>query len=680
MKLKALLSHLRLALRGPAAGMELDERISQLTGLADPSRLYSALWESTTDAVIVIDQDNRIRHANRALREVLGYEPEEVVDQDIGMLQPPSVRQRHRAAMQRYLQTGQRTRDWRAFESTGLHREGHEVPLEISFSQVPTDRGALLAGFLRDVSARKQAEQALKLSEERLKLSMEAAGLGVWEWDIERDQLQGCPVARAALGIAVSRPVRFAALLARLHPADREQVEATVRRALQRPDGFRFEARVAGAAPGERWVMARGRAIGAAEGGATRMVGVLLDITERKAAERSRLEVEARLHEKQRLEAIGTLAGGIAHDFNNVLASILGNAAIALDELPAGHSLQESLEQIQRAGLRARDLVRQILAFSRRGPLNLVAQPLAPVVQETLTLLRATLPAAVRLQQRLPAEPVHALADATQVEQVLMNLCTNAWHALNGRAGTIVVGLDVAPPTVQREAPCAHLWVQDDGCGMDAALRDRIFEPFFTTKASGQGTGLGLAVVHGIVSAHNGFVRVDSEPGRGSTFHVYLPLALPSHDQPSGAARPLPPQRLPVPGRGEQVLYVDDDEVMVLMVERLLQRCGFRVCCVNSGDKAAALVRDQPDRFDAVVCDFNMPGLSGVDVARSIRGLRPGLPVVLSSGSLTAEVQQAAREAGVDVFLKKEDTFEALAPLLGALFQARAAGSSARVR
>ena len=385
--------------------------------------------------------------------------------------------------------------------------------------------------------------------------------------------------------------------------------------------------------------------------------------------DRERRSLETQLRESQRIESIGTLAGGIAHDFNNILAAILGNVALAREDIGPNHPAHRSLEEIRKAGSRARDLVQQILAFGRRQPHSLKAQPLQPLVEEAVTLLRSTLPSSVTLLCRQSPQPLHAQADATQIHQVLMNLCTNAWHALQGRAGEIVVGLEpwTIPATVGRggnkslvPGAYAHLWVQDTGSGMDAATRARIFEPFFTTKPTGQGTGLGLSVVHGIVASHRGAIHVESAPGRGTTVHLYLPTTDAAPMTPEPPARAVADDR----GQGQHVLYVDDDEVIVVMVERLLTQAGYRVASFTDGRAAVAAVQAAPASFDLVITDFNMPSFTGTDVARAVAAIRADLPVVISSGYISEELQAAATTANVRGLLQKQNTLEELLPLV----------------
>ena len=454
-----------------------------------------------------------------------------------------------------------------------------------------------------------------------------------------------------------------------------------IRSALQRHEAVGAELLNVGRNGLAYWVEVQVVPLVNAQGRMTHLVAVQRDITERRRSEDERRVLERQLREAQKMESIGTLAGGIAHDFNNILAAILGNVALASQDLHAGHAALDSLDQIRRASLRARSLVQQILTFSRRQPQELVGQPLQPVLEETLSLLRATLPAGVQLDTVLASEALAVEADATQLQQVVMNLCTNAWHALPGGRGRIEVGLaaldaeaalrlDAGLAGRERPAgPCAHLWVRDNGSGMEAALVERIFDPFFTTKPVGQGTGLGLSVVHGIVRGHRGSITVDSTPGVGTTFHVMLPLvsAAPAlAGLPLGAASVSASLSLSAsaPGVGQTVLYVDDDEVMGLMVQRLLERAGYAVTVCLSPEQALAWVQAQPQAFNVVVSDFNMPQMSGAQLAAQLLRLRPGLPIIISSGFITDDLRIEALRLGVRALLKKEQTLEGLVDLV----------------
>jgi CheY-like chemotaxis protein len=303
---------------------------------------------------------------------------------------------------------------------------------------------------------------------------------------------------------------------------------------------------------------------------------------------------------------------------------------------------------------------------------------LQPVIHETLDMLRAAMPAQVELHVDLPAEPIHVCADATQIQQIVMNLCTNAWHALPLGHGRIEVGLaaeaagpagsvDAAStwPSALLAGPRAHLWIVDTGSGMDEATLGRVFEPFFTTKQVGHGTGLGLAVVHGIVSVHGGAIQVDSTPGAGSRFDVWLPL----QETPTGDADSAHVELVAPHGSGEHVLCVDDDPAMVLMVDGLLRRAGYRVTTFEQPAAALARVLADPGAFDIVVTDFNMPEMNGMELAIALARAAPRLPVIITSGFISDEMRQQAGELHVGALLQKEYTLERLAGLVHAVLE-----------
>jgi PAS domain S-box-containing protein len=421
------------------------------------------------------------------------------------------------------------------------------------------------------------------------------------------------------------------------------------------------------------------------------LLGINRDISEQKRAEAARASLEAQLRESQKMQAIGTLAGGIAHDFNNIIAAILGNAELARQDVSADSRVRESVEEIRKAAVRGREVVQQILSFSRRRPTARRPVALGPIVEESVRLLRATLPARVALEIRCDADVPMALADDTQIEQVLINLATNAMQAMQGGPGRIEIRLDTvlldaalagARPGL-RALYAAHpgrtprLAVRDDGAGMDAATLERIFEPFFTTKPQGEGTGLGLSVVHGIVLGHEGAIVVESEPGKGTTFTLYLPEA---EAQPN-AARPTAAGNeaaAPAAGAGERILYLDDDEALVFLVQRMLQRRGYRVSGYSSPKEALAALKTDPAGFDLVVSDYNMPGISGLEVARAVRDIRADLPVVIASGFIDEQLHAQSAGAGVREMIFKADAVEDLCNAIARRAQAGSAKAPKR--
>jgi len=407
---------------------------------------------------------------------------------------------------------------------------------------------------------------------------------------------------------------------------------------------------------------------------------VLSDITERRQAEVAHDLLEARLHESQKMEALGTFAGGVAHDFNNALAMIIGNVELARQDVGPGHAALASLEEIGKASRRAKDLVRQILAFSRHQKLERKATSLTPVVLESARLLRAGLPAKVSLNVDCRADTPAVLADAMQVSQILLNLCGNALHTVQdqGRAGAIEIRLQAH---TQREARSdlrpgryACLTVRDNGAGMDEATRARIFEPFFTTKQVGEGTGLGLAVVYSIVQAHEATIEVESTPGQGSAFHIYFPAA--EAHVPADTAQAT--DAAAIDGNGRHILYVDDEEGIILLMQRLLERQGYRVSAYTDPREALAAARANAGQFDLVVTDYNMPHMSGLELAQALREIRADLPVVLTSGYLTDELRAKAPAAGIRELIHKPNTVDELCAAVARFANAQGgtAGSS----
>ncbi len=372
-----------------------------------------------------------------------------------------------------------------------------------------------------------------------------------------------------------------------------------------------------------------------------------------------RQQLEEQLRQSQKMEAIGQLAGGIAHDFNNILAAISGNTELALEDTASDHPAREFLEEIRNSSARAKRLVQQILAFSRRQPLDRRVISLEPIIEESTDLLRASLPASVGLDMEVDAGVPPVLADATQMHQVLVNLCTNAWHALEGQSGRIVVRLksvaltadSVKPLVGLRPGNFVYLSVSDTGIGMDAATRARIFEPFFTTKEPGKGTGLGLSVVHGIVQGHDGAIVVRSQPGEGTVFEIYFPAATAIEET---AAAPAPALR----GQGQHILFLDDEAPLVTLAQRLLERRGYRFSGFTRASEALRAFAEKPEEFQLVITDLSMPGASGLHFASDILKLRPDVPVVLCSGHVTEELREHARRAGIREVLYKPNTVD----------------------
>lgn len=362
------------------------------------------------------------------------------------------------------------------------------------------------------------------------------------------------------------------------------------------------------------------------------VISSVVDISTRRQAERERRLLEDQLRQAQKMEAIGRLAAGVAHDFNNVLAAIVGFAELALDADSVA-ARRDDVREILSAAERGRQLVDRILRFGRRQEVELRPLPLADTVAEAARLLRATLPASIDLQLRLEGAPATILADATSIHQILLNLVTNASHAMPA-GGRVEIGVrdfyvrdsvSRAHPEL-REGPYALLSVRDTGLGMDADTRARAFEPFFTTKPAGEGSGLGLAMVHALVRDHGGATWIESAPGEGTTVNVLVPVPAASAEVEPTAATGA------ATGRGERILLVDDEPALAESGRRRLERLGFRVEAFSSPVAALEAVRAAPARADLVLSDLSMPGLSGLDLARALAEIRDDLPVLLLSG------------------------------------------------
>jgi PAS domain S-box-containing protein len=397
----------------------------------------------------------------------------------------------------------------------------------------------------------------------------------------------------------------------------------------------------------------------------------------RRQADEKRQILEQQLHQAQKMQAIGTLATGIAHEFNNVLRAILANVELARMDVGPEHPVRESIEEIDKASRRARDIVQRILAFARPQPAQRRRVCLADVAREAIQLLAPSLPAGIRLVTEFDSGTPEILGDATQIHQLLLNLCANAVQAMGKAPGNITVRVSGVAAGPGGEAairglpsgPYARLSVSDCGAGIDPAIQGRIFEPFFSTKSAAEGTGLGLAIVHGIVRAHEGAIDLKSEPGKGATFHVYFP-AVQATMQGSAAAEPA----TRAPGRGRHVLFLDDNETLVSAMVRSLSRRGYRVSGYSSPEEALQAVREKPRSYDVVVTDYMMPGCSGLDIARAVAAVRPDLPVIIFSGHIDEDLRRRARELGVRQLLGKLDAPDELTEAIDRL----TAGAAAR--
>jgi PAS domain S-box-containing protein len=517
---------------------------------------------------------------------------------------------------------------------------------------------AAIVGLVYQVRRVEVGERALRQSEERYALAMEGANEGHFDWNFDDAPSFLSPQMKLLHGRDAHAPVTTReAWMASvdIHPEDAARVETAVRDHFEgRTDRYEVEYRVRHRDGQWHWLQSRGQCMRDASGTVQRFVGSSIDITARKNAEADKERLELQLRQSQKMEAMGTLAGGIAHDFNNILGAILGYGELAQKATAEGSAVRRYLDNVMHAGGRAKALVERILAFSRsgigeRGPVNV-----QNVIEETLELLAASLPPGVSLTKRLEAGNAAIVGDATQLHQVAMNLCTNALQAMEN-GGALEVALDRADVAQERKlshgnlasGAYVRLCVSDTGGGIPPRVLERMFDPFFTTKGVGEGTGLGLSLVHGIVADLGGAIDVHTAEGHGTTFTIWLPIA-------GEAAAPAAHVSADLPrGNGQTVMIVDDEKPLVALAEEMLAELGYEPVGFSSSVAALEAFRAAPHRYDIALTDETMPELVGTDLAREIHLLRPAVPIVLMSGYSGAQLHERAREVGIKEVLRK---------------------------
>jgi len=381
--------------------------------------------------------------------------------------------------------------------------------------------------------------------------------------------------------------------------------------------------------------------------------GRVVGIVENTRDSTSRKKLEEQLQQAQKMEAIGTLAGGIAHDFNNILGAIMGYTEMLAWDLPDSADLHKKVQQILKASDRAKELVHQILSFSRQHDQERKPVQIHLIIKEALKLLKASLPSTIEIRQQVSARRSTVLANPTQIHQVLMNLCTNAHHAMRETGGVLTVKLYTAEISADQalqydlgEGHYLVLAVADTGHGMSVTTKERIFDPYFTTKKKGEGTGLGLSVIHGIMKAHDGAIVAESEIGQGSTFTTFFPMTEDKEDKVPQPADPLPTGR-------ERILFVDDEPVLVEIGGQMLQHLGYAVECVSDSVEALRIFQAAPGDFDLIITDMTMPHMTGDVLAREILKVKPDLPIIMATGFSELMTEEKAKRAGITDFLMK---------------------------
>ncbi len=590
-----------------------------LAELQASEALHRTVLESTPDMVVIASRERRIEYVNPALarslgRRVLG----EVCHRTLFGLDRPCP----------WCSQGG-DREAGVSSHTATLQDGRVCDVRSVRLPYPEGNGYTLC-VIRDITDRVERERDLQRAVEVIRRVIRAAGDGILVCDRERVCHVWNPVLERWTGIRASRVVGNPlpdVLTGRIRDLVLPEVERALSGVAVQTDRLQYQTRDGG----QVWIEASYAPWRDRQGRIDGVVGILRDVTRSEAQERERRRFEENVRRAERLESLGLLAGGIAHDFNNILTPVLAHAEFAKSRVPQGDPVQHHLEEILKGAERAAELARQILAFSREttGPLR--PMDVRPLVKETLKFLRATIPPPVEIRERFEVEEAWAQTDPARFHQILMNLCVNAVQAMPG-GGTVEVGLRTAaadqvpardvPPQASRYI---HLWVSDTGPGIAPEILPHIFEPFFTTKGPEGGTGMGLATVRRLVEEHGGVVTVDSAPGRGARFDVFLPLFEGREVVEREAEEEI--------RRGaESILLLDDDKAVVDLLRYILGDLGYRVAATSDPQEGIHMFQRNPGGFDVVIVDLLMPEVTGVEIIRKVRSLRPEIPVIVCTG------------------------------------------------
>ncbi|HWA25517.1 MAG TPA: PAS domain-containing protein [Lacunisphaera sp.] len=646
----------------------LNRDVTAARDLREQLRISEERWRmvvgSNNDAVWDWDIQHHHVYRDQRYADMLGLTTEELakVGHEWGTDFHPDDRPHADAALQQHLMD---QAPYYQCEYRMKHRQGHWIWILDRGKVVARDnRGTPLrmVGTRTDITPRKTLEEKLRHNEQLSLQLNRLAQIGAWEEDVATGRLTWAPevyrIHEVELGYV---PNASPETVERFYPPEsRTVIEEAFRRAKSDGTPFDLELPFTSARGHHLWI----RILGQAEmkqGTVTRLFGGFQDITARRDAEEMRRQLESQLFQAQKMETLGTLAGGIAHDFNNLLTGILGYQDLAFDGLPEGHESRPYLEASREASLRARELVDQILTFSRQTGSKKVPVDLKTIVEDARRFLRSTVPATIRIEVNAAADCDLVLADASQMHQVLLNLGTNAAHAMHKTGGVMRITLyptTIAESTTYNQlAPGKYVRLDfsDNGHGMDEQTRKRIFDPFFTTKDIGQGTGLGLSMVHGIMQAHQGGITVESAEGLGTTFSLFLPVA--EINEPVASAEEQPTPR----GRGELVAIVDDEDLVRSFAQISLERAGYRVVAFDRASNCLEEIRGHHADFSALLTDQTMPGMNGMELVAEVRTFAPTLPVIIMSGYYSRIGPEMLQQMGHVALISKPFTNEELA-------------------
>jgi PAS domain S-box-containing protein len=619
----------------------VSEKREALETVRESEKKYRSLFDDATDMIHIVNNNGRIIDANKIEMETLGYSEDEYIGMPLIEIIHPDYRIEAKNKVEKIF----RGIPIKGHQTALMSKNGEKIFVEVNTVPQLSDGKIINAkSIIRDVTERRRMEEALRESEAKFRNIAENSLVGVY---IIQDGIfiYVNPKFANIFGYSIEKIINNMQFLQLVYPQDHYIVQEQVNK------------RVSGAAKSVYYTfrgIKKNREIIHVEifgssiilNGKPAATGTMLDITDRK-------RMETNLQQAQKLESIGNLAGGIAHDFNNILSAVLGYTELALDDVQRGSHLEGNLQEIFTAGKRARDLVKQILAFARQSDAERKPIRVDTIAKEVLKLIRSTIPSTIEIREEIESRSL-IMGNPSQVHQLLMNLCTNSAQSMEDVGGILKVDLIDVEHSIKTPLPLPELksgdyiklTVSDTGPGISPDIIDSVFEPYFTTKGVGEGTGMGLALAHGIVESYGGKITVDSELGKGTVFLIYLPITKKRENY-------RPNEKEELPSGTEKILFVDDELPIAKMGSQILERLGYQVTVRTSSDEALELFRSKPGDFDLVISDMTMPNMTGDELAMELIAFRPNIPVILCTGYSKKISEETAFEIGIKAFAYK---------------------------
>ena len=680
-----LVAKIRVLLRIKRAEEELravNKRLAEVAeersrALYESDARYRLLVDYGSDAVAVFElapqiQDSRFVEVNNVAWQRMRYSRDEMLQLRLRDVIPANRITGVQGRIESILNHRQVF-----FETMLLRRDGQQIPVGVHARVFESDGRHTIIALARDLTGPPHAREPISESIARFRILTAQTGQMIYDSYLRTGTIKWGGAVTQVTGYTLGEMNSFDLIRWRdqIHTDDWKRVIVGLENAKQAVGKFQLEYRIRHKSGEYRHVEDVGVVLPSEDGKAYRVLGTVKDITSRVQEENERRRIEQEMQHSQKLESLGVLAGGIAHDFNNILAAIIGLTDMSLQELPKDSEVYQDLKEALQAAHRAKELVKQILTFSRQSGEERAPLFLHVVVREALKLLRASLPATIEIIDSVDVSSGAILANAAQMHQVIMNYCTNAAQAMNPKGGGVlevrVVDVklgeaEIAGHPKLRPGHYVKLSVSDTGHGMDEHVLKRIFDPFFTTKGPGEGTGMGLAVVHGIVSAHGGVIVVESKPGRGATFHTYFPWV-------GDPDLPREPEAETMPEGKERILFVDDEEGVRRFGESLLPRLGYTVVFCKSAHEALEVFGKHPERFDLVITDLIMPKMTGNILAKWVKELRPDIAIILFTGFSEGFSEEHLQDAGIQEIVMKPIVAMDLAKRIRKVLDARKA-------